>query len=357
MRGTTLIARDDLARLVKRAGPTLLMDTVIERLRQHLAEPRADTLPVRGGFRHAQGGRSGVLEWMPYTDGEGAVTIKTVSYNPANAVAGTLPTIMGTISAYDLGTGRLLAMTDGVFLTALRTGAASAVASALLARPDSATVGLVGAGAQAVTQLHALTRVLPVERALVHDADPAAAASFADRVRFLPCRVEVADLADVEREADVLVTATSVGVGAGPVVRGESLTPHVHVNAIGSDLPGKVELPLALLREAFVCPDFREQAVAEGECQQLGAGDIGPELHELVRDPNSCLLLRDARTVFDSTGTAAEDHVAVHVLLELAREYGVGRQVPLEHVPADVRNPYDGLLASSMPMDTPLTAL
>lgn len=344
MHTTTLITRGDIARIVTSVGLDALMDATIERLRAHWSSPRHDSQPVRAGFRHASGGAAGVLEWMPYSDGDRGVTIKVVSYSPRNCQQYGLPTIMATASTYDLFTGRLLAVTDGVFLTALRTGAASAVASSVLARPDSRVLGIVGGGAQAVTQVHALGRVFALERVLVYDSDPHVLDSFPGRVRFSDCPVEKASLPDVEEGADILVTATSVGIGQGPVIDGRRLRSHVHINAIGSDLPGKTELPLALLEGALVCPDFRDQAVMEGECQQLDANQIGPELHEVIRAGGAYASFRDRLTVFDSTGVSSEDHVAMQVLLEHARDLGIGHRVLLEHIPDDVHNPYDGLL-------------
>jgi ornithine cyclodeaminase/alanine dehydrogenase-like protein (mu-crystallin family) len=269
----------------------------------------------------------------------GEVLIKHVGYCPHNPRDG-LPTVISTFSLLDTGSGRLLAVTDGVVATALRTGAASAVASRVLARPDARTAGLVGCGAQAVAQLHALSRVFRLERALVHDIDADVARSFPRRTSFVGLDVEVAPLERVEREADILCTVTSVAAGHGPVIRAAELCAAVHVNAVGSDFTGKTELPRSLLERSLVCPDFLPQALREGECQQIPAEQIGPSLPEVVRRADELAAWRDRSTVFDSTGFALEDHVAMHVLLRHARRLGRWSSVPIEYLPQDPRDPY-----------------
>jgi L-lysine cyclodeaminase len=138
-----------------------------------------------------------------------------------------------------------------------------------------------------------------------------------------------------------------VGVGAGPVFNGVEPRPWAHFNAVGSDFVGKVELPISLLRRSFVCPDFREQAVKEGECQQLVNAEIGPNLYEVLQRRDEFCALSERLTVFDSTGWALEDQVTMELLMEYARELGVGRSIAIETVSADALNPYDFLVPSA----------
>ncbi|MEZ5263551.1 MAG: hypothetical protein R2755_17700 [Acidimicrobiales bacterium] len=168
------------------------------------------------------------------------VAVKTVGYHPRNPTRKGLPSVMATTSLYDTATGQLVALVDATLLTALRTGAASAVATEVLAVDGPLHVGVIGCGAQAVTQLHAVSRVRSIERITVLDTDPAVAASFGRRVAFLDRPPEVVErdgdlrlLADV----DVLCTCTSVDVGKGPVLRDGPHRPWLHVNAVGADFP------------------------------------------------------------------------------------------------------------------------
>jgi ornithine cyclodeaminase/alanine dehydrogenase-like protein (mu-crystallin family) len=324
------------------------MDLMTDRLSEALAGSAQGTgnTPTRDGFRrcHAE---SGALEWMPHHEPGRAVTIKTVAYTPGNPGSLGLPTVLGTVARYDDATGHLVAISDGVLLTAIRTGAASAVASRLLAIPGARVLGLIGAGAQAVTQLHALSRVFPLERVLVHDIDPHHAASFAHRAAFTGLPVEVAGVPEIEAAADIICTATTVPIGAGPVLAGDSLRPHVHINAVGADLPGKVELPLHVLRRALVCPDHVGQSCREGECQQLGGHELGPDLPTICARPELAHQNRWRTTVFDSTGFALEDHVALDLILELAIRAGLGQRVELECIPGDALDPYGSVRSIS----------
>ncbi|MGC1732376.1 MAG: hypothetical protein WA731_06845 [Pseudonocardiaceae bacterium] len=338
---TLVVGQDDLAAIVEACGWDTLMDLMIDRLQEALVDAKRGngSTPARDGFRRGQGG-SGVLDWMPHHEPGRSVTIKMVAYTPSNPGVQGLPTILGTVARFDDITGHLVAVSDGVLLTALRTGAASAVASRLLASTDSCVVGLVGAGAQAVTQLHALSRIFDLKRVLVHDTNPGHAASFPDRVAFLGVDVHIVGVPEIEASADIICTATSAPVGAGPVLPGTDLRPHVHINAVGADLPGKTELPVRLLRSALVCPDHVGQARREGECQQLGDDELGPDLPTLCAYPKLAHPHRRRLTVFDSTGFALEDHVALDVVLQLAVELGAGSRVQVEFITDDALNPY-----------------
>jgi len=199
---------------------------------------------------------------------------------------------------------------------------------------------MVGCGAQSVTQLHALSRVMRIDEVLYHDVDPMAVATFEQRVEFIGLRCRAVPLAELEAASDVLCTATSVGVGMGPVIQGHRLQQHVHINAVGADLPGKTELPLALLKRAFVIADFPAQAHLEGECQQLDPAETGPALHQVVKDPAQVAVHRAGTTVFDSTGFALEDQAVMEVLIEHARARGVGLRLDLNASEIDPRDPY-----------------
>ena len=209
---TWVLSRHDIADIVSAVGRDALMGRVIDRLTEGFAEighGGRELSPLRDGFVRPEPVQ-GIFEWMPHRDPGDSITIKTVGYSPGNPGHFGLPTIIGTVARYDDTTGALTALMDGVLLTAMRTGAASAVAAKLLARPDSRTLGLIGAGAQAVTQLHAQSLVFPLERVLVWDTDPAHRDSFTRRAAFTGIPVEIAEPARIAAEADIITTATSV---------------------------------------------------------------------------------------------------------------------------------------------------
>ena len=340
---TLLLARADVQMIAERVGVNGLMDELIRRLalafRQY--DPSIVSIPARAGFSYATP-NPGLIEWMPVMAGN-KVTIKVVGYHPTNPALRNLPTIISTINAYDTRTGHWLSVADGNLLTALRTGAASAVASQLLAHPESRIVGIIGAGMQAITQLHALSRVYSLEAALVYDVDLQANRTFRDRAAFLDLEIGVVDAGSLDflvRSADILCTCTSVEIGAGPVFADGEHKPWLHVNAVGSDFPGKFEVPLPFLQRSFVCPDFPEQAIREGECQRLAPHEIGPMLAEVVKNPERYQHAREITTVFDSTGWALEDMVVLDMFCDYAADLGIGSLAEIESVAPDPRDPY-----------------
>jgi len=348
---TRLLSRSDVVEIVRKVGRDALMDAMIGSLTDAFLryDSRAVEVRKRDGFNYDRSPRTvispdmagGLLEWMPVLELGAASTIKMVAYNPKNPARHGIPTIMATIFQHDIQTGHLLAIADGVFLTALRTGAASAIATQILAHPDASVVGIIGCGAQAVTQLHALSRVMRIEKVLAYDIDPAALGSFPGRVAFIGVDVVPTDVANLERNVDVLITATSVAVGRGPVFPGHALQPHLHINAIGADVPGKTECPATVVEAAaLVCPDFRAQAIVEGECQQLPEDRIGPSLPQVVKDREHCKEYRSRLTIFDSTGFALEDKVAMELFLGYAEKFGLGTDIAIESMPLDPLDPY-----------------
>jgi ornithine cyclodeaminase/alanine dehydrogenase-like protein (mu-crystallin family) len=131
---TVILTVDDIRVIVQQVGLNGLMDEMIRRLEDAFAcyDPQQTVIPARDGFSYTEP-EMGLVEWMPVKGAGHQVTIKVVGYHPGNPSARSLPTILSTVSAYDTRTGHLFGLADGVFLTALRTGAASAVAARALA--------------------------------------------------------------------------------------------------------------------------------------------------------------------------------------------------------------------------------
>lgn len=341
---TLLLGADDVSALLDAVGRDELMDQMIDALRGRFAkhDPELVEVRARDGFRYDKPDH-GLVEWMPTHEVGGPVVVKMVGYHPTNPLQRALPSVIATSSMWDTDSGHLVSIADATLLTALRTGAASGIATDLLAKPGPVTVGIVGLGAQAVTQLHAISRIREVDDVIGIDTDPEVAASFPARTAFLglPTRVvDPAAAATIAGVVDVLCTCTSAAIGASPVVGPTPTRPWLHVNAVGADFPGKIELPIELLTDALVVPDTLEQCVVEGECQQLGTDRIGPELSEVVQRADEFMDERERRTVFDSTGWAVEDDVALRLAVSLADRHGLGTTIELERIPADPYDPY-----------------
>lgn len=350
---TIALDSDDVRTIVHHIGLHRVMDDLIAALEKAFkSHDINETIsPARSGFFYDQP-NFGMLEWMPVMQVGRHATIKVVGYHPHNAVKHRLPTILSTVSLYDTATGHLIGLADATFLTALRTGAVSAIASKYMAHPGSRVVSLIGCGAQAVTQLHALSRVFDLEAVFIFDVDDAVRNSFRHRTAFLEIEViplSRHDLNVLVREADILCTCTTIAPGAGPVFDDAGCRSWLHVNAVGADFPGKFEVPEALLRRSFVCPDFPAQALVEGECQRLEVTQIGPPLVEVVKHPLRYAHAREQTSVFDSTGWALEDHVALELMLAYAEALGVGRRLQLESASHDPHDPY-GFLLNSLPV-------
>lgn len=341
-----LIGAEDVQTILESVGSDVLMDEIMEALEVAFRDydPLAMKSPARQGFAYEQP-RAGLLEWMPVYDGSAdSVTVKMVGYHPSNPRRLRIPTILSTVSVYDTTTGHLRAIADGTLLTAMRTGATSGVATSVLAKPDSSVVGLIGLGAQAVTQLHAICQRFQVETVLAYDSSESQMQTLESRVAgFRPSSMEIipSDVANIVQSSDILCTSTSIEVGNGPLFDDIECRPWLHVNAIGSDFPGKAEIPLGLLERSFVVADFLPQAFVEGECQRLMEDQVAADLPTIFKDPEIAADARDRTSVFDSTGWALTDHVAMGVLMSHALALNAYTELPLEAADGDPYSPYE----------------
>ncbi len=337
----------DVSQIVEKFGLNELMDNLINRLEsaiKNFDNSKID-IPIRSGFNY-QATNPGLVEWMPIHKKGKEVVIKVVGYHPRNPEKFNLPTILSSISSYDTITGHLNGIADGVLLTALRTGASSALASKYLAKPGSSVLGLIGCGAQSITQLHALSRIFDLKEVFINDIDKDTIATFKDRIAMLDLDIVVQEtsIKTIIESSDIVCTETSIDIGTGPLFKNVESKRHLHINAIGSDFPGKTELPKEFLLNSFVCPDFLEQAKLEGECQQLKDEQIGADWVQVIQSPQEFTEIPFQKSVFDSTGWALEDQVVLELFLEKAKEFKIGLEVAIENVSEDAKNPYHFLL-------------
>jgi alanine dehydrogenase len=272
----------------------------------------------------------GDFRTMPaYLPVMGAAGVKVVNVHPQNPLLN-LPTVMATIFLLDAETGAPLAIMDGTWITAARTGAAGAIAAKYLARRNSKRVGIVGAGVQARYQLLALAELMKVEEVKV--ASRERASIYAAEMRQRGFEVEVGTIAEVARSADILVTTTPV---TQPIVMNRDIGGGTHINAIGADAPGKEELDPLILKRAKIVVDDYEQACHSGEVNvPLSRGllrreEIYGELGEIVAGKKRGRESEKEITVFDSTGLAIQDVAVAWAVYKKAEERGVGRKIRL----------------------------
>jgi len=316
---TIILTGDHIQEVISNVGIDSIMDQLIERTYDAFVSynEQDSVMTTRSGFNYNKP-YEGLVEWMPIRKiSQEEVLIKVVGYHPQNPDRHKLPTILSTISKYDTNTGHLKAIIDGVLPTSLRTGAIAAVASKLFGHPDSKVLGLIGCGAQAITQLHAISRTFDIEKVLYYDTDTLTQKSFETRVNMLnlTCELIPSQIKEIVGEVDILSTATSIGIGEGPLFQNEKTKDWLHINAIGSDFPGKFEVPLPFLKGSYVCPDWIDQANIEGECQQLENGDVGENLASCLKEAHKYSHLKEKHTVFDSTGIALQDLVVCGMFL------------------------------------------
>lgn len=341
---TTIYSADDLRTIVNHLGFEQLMDETISTLESTFRDYSADkySIPPRDGFEYKKPD-TGLIEWMPTMANSEQVVLKLVGYHPSNPVKRSLPSVLSTALLMDTQTGHANSIIDCTFLTALRTGAASAIASKILASANAKVLGLIGCGAQAVTQLQALSRVFEIKQVFIYDTNLKISQSFKQRIAQIGLghiRVTICSLNELTQSAEIICTTTSVDVAAGPVFVDENLHSAVHVNAVGADFPGKTEVPLSLLKRSIVTPDFREQARIEGECQVLTENQIGPDFLDIVKSPEQYLAAKSVPTVFDSTGWALEDFVMVNMFVRYGQQLGLGEQMQLASTATDPNDPY-----------------
>lgn len=260
---------------------------------------------------------------------------KTNANFPDNPRRFGLPTIQGTVVLADARTGEPLAVIDSGSVTALRTGAATAVAAKYLARCDSRTATIVGCGVQGEIQLAAIAAVLPLQRAWVLDADQARAESLAARASAsLGLHVEAGkDLRAAFLASDVCVTCTPA---RRAFVTAADVAPGTFIAAVGADNRGKQELDPALVASSTVVVDMLDQCAEIGELQHvLAAGlmtreQVHAELADVVAGRRPGRTRREEITIFDSSGTALQDVAAAAVVYEKARATGRGTEVKLD---------------------------
>lgn len=340
----------DLAAVIDAVGLDEFVDQLIGELGDAFRSFDGDRVEhqPRSGFQYDDPA-VGLVEWMPAMTTGDLVGIKTVGYHPSNPSAMNLPSVLATTSLFETSSGRLAAICEATVLTALRTGAASAIMTDALVRPGPITLGVVGCGAQAVTQIHSISRVRTIDRLIVTDADSSIAASLARRLPdsalgpgVEPAVVDVVDFGEQVADLDVLCTCTSIEIDKGPVVELRNARPALHINAVGSDFPGKIELPVDYLRSAVVVPDAVDQCLVEGESQQLTPDELGPDMVAVLTDPAHRELV-SRRTVFDSTGWSYEDLVAAGLFHRHATRLGLGTALELQYQPIDPYDPFEVL--------------
>jgi len=279
--------------------------------------------------------QAGTALFMPsYAACFGKIGVKVVNIFGDNS-AKDLPVIQGLVNLFDGDTGQPLAVLNGTFLTALRTGAASGAATDLLARDSATRVAVFGAGVQGRTQLEAVCAVRPIEKVWVYDSVEAAARTFAqDMGPALSVEVLVAgSSAEAVQQADIVCTAT---VSSTPVFADAEVAPGTHINAIGSYKPHVQEIPSETVLRSRVIVDHRVSALEETgdliiplQAGLMQESHIQAELGDIVAGNAPGRTSDDEVTLFKSVGVAIQDLAMGARVLEQAQAMGLGTMTSL----------------------------
>lgn len=269
-------------------------------------------------------------------DRQGLAVVKLLADIPDNA-ARSLPVQRSVIVLVSQETGALAAILHGQIPTRIRTAAASAVASRHLSRPDSRVLGLVGAGALAVEHVRSHLEVRPIERVVVWSRTSATVFRFMEQIAadFPNLLVDhAASPAAVFAEADIVCTLTP---SREPVVEGAWFKPGQHVNAVGAPpRPDHREIDSAGMARARVFLDSVDMAMHDSGDLLLAIADgaitkeeAAAELGDVITGAAAGRTSPDEITLFNSVGLAIQDLAIGGLLIERAREKGVGQEINL----------------------------
>jgi alanine dehydrogenase len=258
----------------------------------------------------------------------GTAGLKWVNVHAGNPQKG-LPTVMAVLICNDPATGYPMAVMDATDITAYRTGATAAIASKYLARKNSNTMGVIGAGRQAYTQILAHAELFSFRKIKACDVFPQVTERLIKSLPDYP--IEASSIVDTV-QSDIVCTVTTA---RQPVVKRGWVLPGTHINAIGADAEGKQELEPTVLKISRVVVDDIRQAAKAGEINVpitrgiYSQHEVYGTLGELVTGKKSGRTDDRQITIFDSTGVAIEDIAVAHLLYTSAREKGIGLTVNL----------------------------
>lgn len=258
---------------------------------------------------------------------------KLINVHPGNAAHGR-PLHQGFVALFDHDTGSPVAIVEGAQITALRTAAASGLATRVLARRDAKTHGVFGAGLQAATHIHAVATVRSIERVVIWARKLSSAEKLArDLESELECEIVASADPAVAGGCDVVTTVTAA---TEPVVRGAWLRPGAHLNVVGAHTPATREIDDETVANSAIYVDLMQSALSEagdllipieagvlhpsaivGEIGQVLAGEIRGRTHSTQI------------TLYKSLGVVAQDLVAAAHVYQRALEQDVGAVVSL----------------------------
>jgi len=316
---------------VRRALPMSDCIEAVDRAMRALSDSRAE-VPLRTVMT-LPGGRNFYGVMPGYLDDPQALGAKILTVYPDNAQRG-LPSHVGLVVMFDTASGIPLAVMDASVVTAIRTAAASAVATRALARKEATLLAILGTGEQAATHIESISKVRKLRTVLVWGRSPDKAGFLAEELGArLSLRIEVSRAPEeAVREADIVCTVTAAHE---PVLNGAWLRPGTHVNLVGSSSVNAREADDEVVTQSRFFVDSRTSARAEAAelRHAMTAGLVGDNhvLGEIGEVLSGRLTGRSSDkdiTVYKSLGVAVQDLAAAHIVYDCAMRDGIGTRVP-----------------------------
>ncbi len=277
----------------------------------------------------------GRITSMPgYLGEDKALGMKVVTYFPENPQRG-LPIILATIMLYSTETGKLVALMDGAYITAIRTACASVMAARALANPETPLMAILGAGVQARAQIRALTHTRQISEIKVYDVVEASARRLKEELeKEVGVKIKTVETPlEAVRNADLIVTVTTA---KEPILRADWLKPGVHINAIGSHRPDLREIDATTLARSKIVVDSREAIMAEcGDIllaikeKAITASSVHAEIGEVLAGKKPGRTSPDERTLYKAVGIAIQDVATASLIYHKALEQKVGTHVEI----------------------------
>jgi alanine dehydrogenase len=324
---TLILNRNDVISVLRM---TDCMD-VVEKAFAELSNGTA-VLPLRTVIKPPDG----LSLYMPaFLKESGALACKVVTVYKDNPSKYNIPTTIGKVLLQDINTGDVICIMDGGYLTAVRTGAASGVATKYLSRKDDKQVaGIFGAGVQAKMQLWAVASARKLSKAIVYDVSDEAMNSYIKEMGGkLNLEIVKAKTPEEVLSADIVCTASSSAV---PLFDGNLVKEGTHINGIGSHTPNARELDTEIIKRSLFVGDSREACFSEaGDIMiPLSEGAITEnhfyaELGEIITGKKNGRTDNKMITLFKSNGLAIQDAATAKLVYEKAVEKGIGVKVEI----------------------------
>ena len=334
------VSVDKMMKLVLHLGITrVLQDLVAEIEADFRRWPLFDKTP-----RIASHSDVGVIELMPTSDGE-TYGFKYVNGHPSNMKRG-LQTVTAFGLLADVATGYPVLLSEMTILTALRTAATSAMAAKWLA-PKTATMALIGNGAQAEFQALAFHEICGIREVRLYDIDPAATAKCAKNLAGRGLAITSCRTAEEAIQGAGIITTVTADKQYATILTDNMVGAGVHLNAVGGDCPGKTELHRDILLRSSIFVEYPEQTRIEGEIQQLDADHPVTELWRVIAGEAPGRTNPTEITLFDSVGFAIEDFSALRYIRQKAKETGLYDDLDMIADPDDPRDLFGMILRAA----------